>query len=82
VDNENRTSFVIQLHLIKHLEDEVGNEVNNFSHYGTTGTLLFKAVRPGDKLDRIDPELQAKYRSGVRMLIFFIKCPIPYLPNL
>ena len=81
VNYENRTTFIMQPHLIKNLEEKFSNEVNNLSNYGTPGTPRFKIVRPSDDIERIDPELQARYRSGVGMLLFLIKYSRPDLAN-
>jgi hypothetical protein len=40
-----------------------------------------KIVRPSDDIERIDPEFQARYGSGVGMLLFFIKDSRPDLAN-
>jgi hypothetical protein len=69
VNYENRATFNMQPHIIKNLEEKFSKEVNNLSNYGTPGTPRFKIVRPSDDIERIDPELQARYRSGVGMLL-------------
>jgi hypothetical protein len=55
------------------LEETFGNKVNNLSSHGTPGTLCCKIVRPSDLIDRIDSKWQARYRSGVGMMLFLIK---------
>ena len=81
VNYENNVTFVMQPHLIKNLEDKFGEEVNNLSNYGTPGTPRFKIVRPNDDVEKIDSKLQARYRSGVGMLLFLIKYSRPDLAN-
>ena len=62
--------------LIKNLEMKFGAEIANLSNYGTPGTPRFKILRPSENVDKIDPDLQARYRSGVGMLLFLIKSSI------
>jgi Reverse transcriptase (RNA-dependent DNA polymerase) len=81
VNYEKNPTFVMQPHLIKNLEDEFSEEVNNLSNYGTPGTPRFKIVRPNDDVEKIDSKLQARYRSGVGMLLFLIKYSRPDLAN-
>jgi hypothetical protein len=64
-DYKSQEKSVMQAHLIKNLEGKFGEEANNLNEYGTPGTLKFKIVRPGDNIERIDSNFQAKYRSGV-----------------
>jgi hypothetical protein len=71
----------MESHLIKNLEGKLGQEVNNLSNYGTPGTHRFKIVRPSDDVKKIDPKLQARYRSGVGMLLFLIQYSRPDLAN-
>jgi hypothetical protein len=53
----------------------------NFSNYGTPGTPHFKIIRPNENVDKIDPDLQARYRSGVGMLLSLIEYSRPDLAN-
>jgi hypothetical protein len=52
--HERKTTFLMQSHLIKTLEETFGGEVDNLSEYGTPGTPEFKIVRPGDDIERTD----------------------------
>jgi hypothetical protein len=70
----------MQPHLINNLK-KFEKEVNNLSDYGTAGTPRFKIVRPTDKTEKIDGNLQSKYCSGVGMLLYLIKYSRPYLAN-
>jgi Reverse transcriptase (RNA-dependent DNA polymerase) len=78
---DNKTLFIMQPHLIKNLEVKFGAEIVNLNNYGTPGTPRFKIVRPNENVDKIDPDLQARYRSGVGMLLFLIKYSRPDLAN-
>jgi hypothetical protein len=69
----------MQPHLIKCLELKFGDEIVNLSNYGTPGTPRFKIVRPSKNVDKIDPNQQARYRSGVGM--FLIKYSRPDLAS-
>jgi hypothetical protein len=71
----------MQPHFIKNLEMKFGDEIMNLSIYGTPGTPRFKIERPSENSDRIDPDLQARYRSGVGMLLFLIKYSRPDFTN-
>jgi hypothetical protein len=78
---EDKTLFIMQPHLIKNLEVKFGAEIINLSNYGTPGTPRVKIVRPSENVDKIDPDLQPRYRSGVGMLLFLIKYSRPDLAN-
>jgi hypothetical protein len=68
-DYERKTTFVMQPHLINNLKEKFEKEVKNLSDYGTPGTPRFKIVRPSEENEKIDGDLQSKYRSGVSMLL-------------
>jgi hypothetical protein len=70
----------MQPHLIKSLIDKFGEKVKNLCNYGTPGTQQSKIVRPDDA-DKVDAEMQSKYRSGVGMLLYLIKYLRPDLAN-
>jgi hypothetical protein len=78
---DNKMLFIMQPHLIKNLEVKFGAEIVNLSNYGMPGTPHFKIVRASENVDKIDPDLQARYRSGVGMLLFLIKYLRPDLAN-
>jgi hypothetical protein len=42
---------------------------------------VIQIVKPGDNIERIDPNLHTRYRSGAGMLLFLIKQSRPYLTN-
>jgi hypothetical protein len=63
------------------LKEKFENEVNNLSDYGTPGTPRFKIVRPSNKTEKIDGNLQLKYHIGVGMLLYLIKYSRPNLAN-
>ena len=46
INQETKTTFVMQPHLINSLIEKIGEEVMNFSNYGTPGTPQFKILRP------------------------------------
>jgi hypothetical protein len=68
-------------HLIKNLEVKFGAELVNLSNYGLPGTPHFQIVRPSENVNKIDPDLQARYKSGVGMLLFLIKYSRPDSAN-
>jgi hypothetical protein len=72
-DYERKTLFVMQPHLINNLKEKFEKEVKNLSDDGTPGTPRFKIVRPTNETEKIDGNLQSKYRSGVEMLLYLIK---------
>ena len=80
INQDTKTTFVMQPHLINSLIEKFGEEVMNLSNYATPGTPRFKIVRPDDE-DKIDLEMQSKYRSGVGMLLYLIKYSRPDLAN-
>jgi hypothetical protein len=50
--------------------------------FKTPGTPRFKNVHPNDQMEQIDPDKHRKYRSGVRMLLYFIKHSRPDISNI
>jgi hypothetical protein len=80
-DYERKTIFVMQPHSINNLKEKFEKEINNLSDYDTPGTPRFKIVRPTDETEKIDGNLQSKYRSGVGMLLDLIKYSRPDLAN-
>jgi hypothetical protein len=81
IDYERKTTFVMQPHLINNLKEKIEKEPNNLSDYGTPGTPRFKIVRPTDKTEKIDGNIQSKYCSGVGILLYLIKYSRPDLAN-
>jgi hypothetical protein len=63
----------MQPHLIKNLKMKFGDEIVNLSNHGMHGTPRFKIVRPSENVNKIDPDLQPKYRSGLVILLFLVK---------
>jgi hypothetical protein len=57
-------------------------EIMNLSNYGRPGAPRVKLVRPNEYVNKVDPDLQARYISGVGMLLFLIKYSRPDLTNL
>jgi hypothetical protein len=55
--------------LIKNLEKEFGWEFRKIQSYITPGMLQFKILRPKNKLEVIEANLQSRYISGVSMII-------------
>ena len=80
INQQTKTTYVMQPHLINSLIEKFGEEVSNLSIYGTPGTPRFKIVRPENE-DKIDSVMQSKYRSGVGMLLYLIKYSRPDLAN-
>jgi hypothetical protein len=80
-DYERKTTFVMQPHLINNLKEKFEKEANNSSDRDTPGTPRFKIVRSLDETEKIDVNLQSKYRSGVEMLLYLIKYSRPDLAN-
>jgi hypothetical protein len=52
-DDERKTTFVMQPHLINNLREKFEKEVNNLSDYGTPGTPRFKIVRTRTRLRKL-----------------------------
>jgi hypothetical protein len=71
----------MQPHLLENLEQKFGEEVSKLQVYGTPGTPRFRIVRPKEDIEKIDDELQSKYRSGTGMLLYLIKHSRPDLAN-
>jgi hypothetical protein len=65
--------LILQSHLINNLEAKFGDEVKNKMVYKTPGTPRLKIVCPENDEDIIEPKMQSRYRSGVRMLLYLIK---------
>jgi hypothetical protein len=73
--------WILQPHLLKHLEQKFGVEVGDLQEYSTPGTPRFRIVRPKEDADKIRGELQSKYRSGTGMLLFLVKHSCPDIAN-
>jgi hypothetical protein len=71
----------LQPHLIKNLEVKFGDEIANLSNYGAPGTTPFRVLSPSENVDKIDPNQQARDRSGVGMMLFIIRYSRPDLAN-
>jgi Reverse transcriptase (RNA-dependent DNA polymerase) len=76
-DIDQGKAWIMQPHLIRHLRERFGEEVQDMKHYSTPGTPRFKIVRPNDEIDGVNAMMQSRYRSGVGMLLYLIKhsCP-------
>jgi hypothetical protein len=82
IENEElKEVLILQIHLINNLEAKFGDEVKSKTVYKTPGTPRFKIVCPDNDDDIIEPNLQRRYRSGVRMLLHLIKYSRPDLCN-
>ena len=73
--------WILQPHLLKHLEQKFGEEVSGLQEYSTPGTPRFRVVRPKEEMDKIESELQTRYRSGIGMLLFLVKHSRPDIAN-
>jgi hypothetical protein len=60
---------------INNFREKFESEVNNLNDYSTPGTPGFKIVRPIDETEKIEHNQQAKYRSGVGILLYLINIP-------
>ena len=67
INQDTKTTYVMQPHLINSLIEKFGKEVMNLIIYGTLGTPRFKIERSDDE-DKIDLVMQSNYGSGVGML--------------
>jgi hypothetical protein len=76
-----KTSIILQPHLINKLIDKFGNEMSDKRINKTLGTPRFKISRPVQDCDTICESLQRHYRSGVGMLLYFIKYSRPDIRN-
>jgi hypothetical protein len=70
---ESKEKLILQLHLINNLEAKFGDEVKNKRIYKTARAPRFKIFRPENDADIIEPDLQSRYLSGVRMVLHLIK---------
>jgi hypothetical protein len=70
---ESKEIFILQPHLTNNLEAKFGNEVKSKRIYKTPGTPRFKIVCPDNDDDIIEPNLQNRFCSRVRMLLYLIK---------
>jgi len=59
--------------MVKKIEKTFGKEVANMQNYTTLGTPGFKLVKASDESERIDDDLQSRFRAGVGQLMFLIK---------
>jgi hypothetical protein len=59
INQETKTIFAMQSHLINSLIEKIGEEVMNLTNYGTPVMPRFKIVRLNDE-DKIDSVMQSK----------------------
>jgi hypothetical protein len=79
LNTESKEILILQPHLINNLEAKSGDEVKRKRVYKTPGTPRFKIVCPDNDDDIIEPNLQNRYRSGVRMSLYLINYSRPDL---
>jgi hypothetical protein len=70
---ESKKKLILQAHLMNNLEAKFGDEVKSKRVYKTPGLTRFKIVCPENDDDIIEPNLQRRYCSGCRMLLYLIK---------
>ena len=80
--NEDRTKgWLGQPHLIKKLYSKFWSEVEKMQIYKAPGTPGMSIVRAKTEEEKVDKERQAKYRSGVGMLLYLVKHSRPDIAN-
>jgi hypothetical protein len=72
--------WIGQPHLIKKIEKNFGKLVENLQVYCTPGTPGFYFITPSEQ-EKLTPEEQTVYRSGIGMLLFLIKYSRPDIAN-
>ena len=70
-----------QPHMIKRIDKTFGDQVKSLGKYKTPGTPGFGVIRPKEGDTKVDPDMQAAYRSGVGMLLYLIKHSRPDISN-
>ena len=75
------TAWLGQPHLIANLGKKFGEEVLSLRTYKTPGTPGSGVIRPTNEEHKIDSVRQAKYRSGIGMLLYLVKHSRPDIAN-
>ena len=81
VEQETNQLLLSQPDLIKKLEEKFGDEVKNLKTNDTPAGPGTHVMRPTDEEEKLDYELQTKYRSGVGSLLYLLKHSRPDLSN-
>jgi hypothetical protein len=70
-----------QPHLIKKIQEKFGKKVEKLQIYKTPGTPHTGFTRPIEGDPTVSPEEHKEYRSGVGMLLYFVKHSRPDIAN-
>ena len=80
--NEEKTKgWLGQPHLVKKLYSTFWEDVKNMQVYKTPGTPGMSIIRAKSDEEKVKSEMQAKYRSGVGMLLYLVKHSRPDIAN-
>ena len=80
--NSKRTkTWIGQPHLLQNLEKKFGNDVQYRRSTKNPGTPNFEIVCPTNDDEKISPEKQKQYCSGVGMLLYLVKHSHPDIAN-
>jgi hypothetical protein len=79
IDDETKTGWIGQPHMVKKIEKTFGEEVKGLTDYKTPGTPGLHVRKPEEDKEMISDELQSRYRTGVGQIMYLIKHSRPDL---
>jgi len=80
-NNARDEAWLGQPHLLKNLKKTFGEDVQHLQKYKTPGTPGYGILRNVNEKQRLKPEGQKKYRTGVGMLLYLVKHSRPDIAN-
>ena len=78
---DRKKAWLGQTETVKKLEREFGEDVKKLRTYTVAGTPGIGILRPKSEDERVNEKDQSRYRSGVGMLLWIMKCTRPDISN-
>ena len=78
---DRKKAWLGQTETVKKLEREFGEDVKKLRKYTVAGTPGVGILRPKSEEEKVNDKDQSRYRSGVGMLLWIMKCTRPDISN-
>ena len=79
--DDKKRAWIGQPHLMKKIDKKFGEMIKKLPKYLTPGTPHMSVQKVEKEDDKIDPQKQSLYRSGVGMLLYLVKHSRPDIAN-